>query len=467
MNIQLPTSNDEKDDDGKPKRTGTLWTASAHIITAVIGSGVLSLAWAMAQLGWIIGSISLILFSLITFYTSKLLADCYRNSDPVSGKRNSTYMSAVKSNLGKTQIWMCGVCQYAILCGTAVGYTITASISAASIHKSNCFHKKGHEADCSISYSIFMIAFGLIEVFFSQLPDFHNLSWLSVVAAIMSFTYSLIGIFLSLGQIVSGKGGTTTLAGTVIGVDVTSMEKMWHAFQALGNIAFAYSYSMVLLEIQDTLKCPPAENRVMKKATLIGVSTTTLFYMLCGCLGYAAFGNKAPGNMLTGFGFFEPFWLIDIGNLAIVIHLLGAYQVFSQPVFAIMEESAIRKWPALRLLTKETTVVRSTSFPIKISLFRLVWRTAFVVTSTVLAMMMPFFNDIMGLLGALGFWPLTVYFPIEMYMNQKKIRRLSGKGIVLQMLSLVCLLVSLAAAIGSTQGIVVNLGKYKPFQAKS
>ncbi|KAJ6900136.1 hypothetical protein NC652_026313 [Populus alba x Populus x berolinensis] len=35
------------DDDGRPKQTGTVWTASAHIITAVIGSGVLSLAWAI------------------------------------------------------------------------------------------------------------------------------------------------------------------------------------------------------------------------------------------------------------------------------------------------------------------------------------------------------------------------------------------------------------------------------------
>jgi hypothetical protein len=31
--------------------------------------------------------------------------------------------------------------------------------------------------------------------------------------------------------------------------------------------------------------------------------------------------------MLTGFGFFEPYWLIDIANVAVFIHLLGAYQV--------------------------------------------------------------------------------------------------------------------------------------------
>lgn len=65
----------------------------------------------------------------------------------------------------------------------------------------------------------------------------------------------------------------------------------------------------------------------MKRATCIGVSTTTMFYVLCGCVGYAAFGNDAPGNFLTGFGFYEPFWLIDLANVCIAVHLIGAYQV--------------------------------------------------------------------------------------------------------------------------------------------
>lgn len=75
-------------------------TASAHIITAVIGSGVLSLAWATAQLGWIAGPTVLFLFSFVTYYTSTLLASCYRSGNPVTGKRNYTYMDAVRANLG-------------------------------------------------------------------------------------------------------------------------------------------------------------------------------------------------------------------------------------------------------------------------------------------------------------------------------------------------------------------------------
>lgn len=79
---------------------GTVWTASAHIITAVIGSGVLSLAWAIAQLGWVAGPVVMILFSFVTYYTSILLSACYRSGDPVTGKRNYTYMDAIEANLG-------------------------------------------------------------------------------------------------------------------------------------------------------------------------------------------------------------------------------------------------------------------------------------------------------------------------------------------------------------------------------
>ncbi|KAK5842744.1 hypothetical protein PVK06_005132 [Gossypium arboreum] len=136
------------DDDGRPKRT------------AVIAAGVLSLAWATAQLGWIAGPVVMFMFSFITYYTSTLLAACYRSGDPLNGKRNYTYMDAVRSNLSKFQnpeifefalpkmglfqfqylyllcylsggfeVKICGWVQYLNLFGVAIGYTIASSIS--------------------------------------------------------------------------------------------------------------------------------------------------------------------------------------------------------------------------------------------------------------------------------------------------------------------------------------------------
>nr|GEV21518.1 probable amino acid permease 7 isoform X2 [Tanacetum cinerariifolium] len=61
----------------------------------------------------------------------------------------------------------------------------------------------------------------------------------------------------------------------------------------------------------------------MKKISTIAVIITACFYLLCGGSGYAAFGDLTPGNLLTGFGFYEPHWLVDFGNACIVLHLVG------------------------------------------------------------------------------------------------------------------------------------------------
>ncbi|KAK8698833.1 hypothetical protein V6N13_114939 [Hibiscus sabdariffa] len=40
------------------------------------------------------------------------------------------------------------------------------------------------------------------------------------------------------------------------------------------------------------------------------------------------------------------------------------------------------------------------------SAFRLLWQTAYVIMTTVVAMLLPFFSGVVGLLGATLFWPL-------------------------------------------------------------
>lgn len=73
----------------------------AHIITGVIGSGVLSLAWSMAQLGWIWGPLSMLFFAGVALASTFLLSNCYRSPDPDYGPiRIKSYIVAVQHNLG-------------------------------------------------------------------------------------------------------------------------------------------------------------------------------------------------------------------------------------------------------------------------------------------------------------------------------------------------------------------------------
>ncbi|KAG6541344.1 hypothetical protein Mapa_017287 [Marchantia paleacea] len=463
----IPVSSAELDDDGRPKRTGTFWTASAHAITACIGSGVLSLTWGVAQLGWIAGPLVNVSFAVITYFTSVLLVDSYRYMNPVSGRRLYTYMDTVKTYLGRKDTIVCGLVQYTNLFGVCIGYTITASTSMVAIKRAGCFHERGRHAECHVSNNLYMGIFGAAQIFFSQIPDFAQTWWLSVLAAIMSFSYSGIGLVLSLIKFFDEGHVRGTLSGWPVGTEkdeYTRAQKAWKSLSALGDIAFAYGFIIVLLNIQDTLKSPPPENKTMKKVALASNFTCSIFYLSVGCVGYAAFGNHAPGNLLTGFGFYEPFWLIDFANACIVVHLVGAYQIFAQPLFSFLEGLVLKRWPKKTFLNN----TRSVSIPvvgrIQLNIFHLVWRTIFVLLTTLFALLLPFFNSIMGLLGALAFFPLSVYFPIRIYMKRTNLQHSTCEWWFLCTLMVICLLVSIGAAIGSVAEILQDTRHYKPFK---
>jgi len=140
-------------------------------------------------------------------------------------------------------------------------------------------------------------------------------------------------------------------------------------------------------------------------------------------------------------------------------------QVLAQPLFRIIEMGANLVWPSSDFINKEyPTKIGSLTF--SFNLFRLIWRTIYVALATTIAMAMPFFNEFLALLGAIGFWPLIVFFPIQMHIQQKHIKRLSLKWCLLQLLSFVCFLVSVVAAVGSVRGISKNIKKYKLFMYK-
>ncbi|KAK3198976.1 hypothetical protein Dsin_022391 [Dipteronia sinensis] len=340
---------DELPVESSVNRTGNVWTAVAHIITGVVGSGVLSLAWSVAQLGWIAGHLAMLFLASITLTSSFLLCNCYRTPHPQHGPgRNRSYLEAVHMTLEN----------------------------------------------------------GFVQG-------------------------SLTGIRTS-----------------------SAVEKMWLVSQALGDIAFAYPYSLILIEIQDTLKSPPSEYQTMKKASTISIIVTTFFYLLCGGFCYAAFAEDTPGNLRTGFGFYEPYWLIDFANACIVIHLVGGYQVFSQPLYGNVERWISEKYPHIGFINNEFYLKLPLIPAFRLNLLRLCFRTVYVVCTTAIAMIFPYFNQVIGVIGGINFWPLTIYFPVEKYFKQRNIEAWTTKWVMLRIFTFGCFLVTMFALVGSIEGLI-------------
>ena len=74
-----------------------------------------------------------------------------------------------------------------------------------------------------------------------------------------------------------------------------------------------------------------------------------------------------------------------------VIHVLGSYQVYTMPVFDMIEHQMVKHG------------MRNDG------LVRVAYRSAYVVLIAFIACTIPFFGDLMGFVGALGTGPTTFW----------------------------------------------------------
>ena len=82
--------------------------------------------------------------------------------------------------------------------------------------------------------------------------------------------------------------------------------------------------------LQDTIRAPPSEEAQMRKSIFSSIVFISGLKLAIGCLGYSAFGQQVPVNILTKkgtVGFYNPDWLVDIANVCVVVRIMGSFQV--------------------------------------------------------------------------------------------------------------------------------------------
>ena len=192
---------------------------------------------------------------------------------------------------------------------------------------------------------------------------------------------------------------------------------VWNTINSVGSVLFAYSFAMILLEIEDTLadtrgkdgkKSPTGPVSSMKWAVNMSVGTMTGFYCAIAWSIFASLGYNQTGFVLDDYQGVAPNWTLYLAYAMVIVHLVPAYQVWSQPHFAMAEE-----WID-RAVFKEKV-------PFK--WVRLGYRVFYVCIITFLAVLLPFFNAILGFVGAMGFWPMTVFFPVWCWRKVYKPKR--------------------------------------------
>lgn len=373
--------------------------AAFHSICAVVGAGVLGLPYAFKYLGWFFGLTTLSVLFCVSLYTSYLLSELHEDGSV----RLNTYREIGQYVWGERRGWWAvAPVQFLLMAGLCVTYTVTAGQSVKGIVSSDC-----SGVDCQEGLAGYCMLFGILQLFLSQVPDFHGLWWVSLMGGVMSVGYCLIAVG---GSLASGGSGEESgaLAPSPSGdrsthaAEESTADVVFGVMNALGSVAFTFGGQAVVPEIQATLATPPRSPSSMMKA--VGVSYVLVFvlYYSVATTGYGAFGSSVEPDILLSIK--HPAWLVDVADLMVVFHVAAGYQVFAMPLFDVFE-GAVRS----RMSKRPRPVV-----------LRLVVRTLFVLAVTFIAILVPFFDDLMGLIASVGLMPITFILPPLLWISSRR-----------------------------------------------
>ncbi|CAK9860861.1 unnamed protein product [Sphagnum jensenii] len=427
-------------------RNAKWWYAAFHNVTAMVGAGVLGLPSAMQFLTWGPGVVVLVLSWVITLYTLWQMVEMH---EMVPGKRFDRYHELGQEAFGpKLGLWIVVPQQLVVQVGVDIVYMVTGGKSLQKFYHLVC------KGNCNLykHTSLWIVIFGSVHFFLSQLPNFNSISGISLAAAIMSLSYSTIA-----WAIPAHYGHTLPGTNTYIHPDYHLPYHhnvggyIFEVFNALGTVAFAYAGHNVVLEIQATIPSTPEKPSkiAMWRGVILAYIVVAACYFPVSLVGYWAYGNNSTlvsdGNILQFVNF--PVWLVATANLMVVVHVIGSYQIYAMPVFDQLE----------------TVLVKKLHFTPSI-LLRLVTRSVYVAVTIFVGVTFPFFGALLGFFGGFAFAPTTYFLPCIMWLCIYKPKPFSLSWLTNWTCIILGVLLMFTASIGGLQQIIVDAKTYKFYQ---
>jgi len=415
-----------------------------HSITAMVGAGVLGLPAALSHLGWAGGVLFLIFSIWVSWHTYKLLVYMHEVPDlgsPKGGiRRLDRYDQLAEYVFGKKR----GKAillpfQMAVLVGIAITYTVVGGDSLSAF---------AHAAGSHLPKWGFYLIFGGLQVLLSMLPSLHDARLISLLGALMSASYCLIAIVMS-ATVRPGPDINYSPAA----VQRTPLERVMGVFNAMTTVLFAYGGHNVALEIQATIpvggKHPDSSVPAMMRGVLWTFVATGLCYFGVSILGFHAFGTGVSDNVLMAFESGPHSWVVAMANMMVVVHVAAAYQVYTQPVFSLVEDRIRQARAGLEI-----------PVPVQFGL-----RIIYVLIITLAGMLIPFFGSLMGFVGAVAITPTTFLLPPLLWVMYKRPDRWSWDWTVNWSLVWITGAIGVLGAAGAVYSIAAAWSTFKIFAA--
>ncbi|XP_043715334.1 probable GABA transporter 2 [Telopea speciosissima] len=390
----FPAENGREDDAGVQfvlESKGKWWHAGYHLTTAIVGPTILALPYTFSGMGWTVGFFCLTVMGLVTFYSyylmSKVLDHCEKQ-----GRRHFRFRELAADVFGAGWIfYFVIIIQTAVNTGVAIG-TILLSGECIEIVYSSIF------PDGSLKLYEFIAMVTVLMIFLSQFPSFHSLRHINLISLLLCLGYTSLVVGACIHAGLSNNSPPKDYS-----LDPSESTRTFNAFTSISILAAIFGNG-ILPEIQATL-APPATGKMLKGLLMCYTVIFFTFYS-SSISGYWAFGNTVNSNILKSLlpdnaPALAPVWVIGLAVIFVLLQLFAIGLVYSQVAYEIME--------------KKSADVNQGMFSKRNLIPRLLLRSLYIIFCGIFAAMLPFFGDINGVVGSIGFIPLDFVLPMLLY----------------------------------------------------
>ncbi|KAF9932053.1 hypothetical protein BGZ67_004918 [Mortierella alpina] len=349
----------------------------ANLVCVVGGTGTLGMPRAVAQSGWL-GTSAILLALFMSAFTGQILIESLYLK---TTKRRPSYQDIARDTYGN------------------MGHRFTYGIVAVNLF------------GCAVLYII--LSATLIEAMVrdytsaSEPIHFYVIGCSLFVWTCLIFTKTMKEVAL-----LSVLGSFATFAVVCIAIGVSAEMALQLAARApvmhklvdwtklplsFATISFAYGGNVVYPHIEQSMRYP----RSWAKALWVALSICCVMYFAIAIAGYAAFGDDAKSPVLRNL----PRGALSVmANSFITLHVLLASPILLTSLAMMLEESIL-----LRLPHFATGSIRFQF------LKRAIPRTIIMFLVGLVSSVVPFFGDVMDLLGAMTTCLLVFVMPIMCY----------------------------------------------------
>jgi amino acid permease len=362
--------------------SGNFLTAYFNIVCVVAGTGTLGLPKAFAEGGWL-GILILLLAYAMSVYSGIVLIKCLYYKP---GHRLHDFKEIGVTAFGWAGYAVSSVLHMLNLFGCPALYLVLASNNMVAL-------LKDYPTTAAISYKVWTIIWGVFLVLPSLIM--RTLKEVTVVAAVGALC-TMIAVFV---VVIEAPMTRTSHPEVVIQHDTV----IWTGFPvALSTIAFSFGGNNTYPHVEHALK----KRHQWNYAVAAGLSTCTALYFMTAIPGYWSFGRDTQSPIYNS---------LPTGSIG---------QVLSMIVMTIHVILAIPIYTTSFSLEFEKFVNASDERMGKVGAWfaRAAIRSATMVILVILAAFIPFFDDFMGLIGALANCGLVFLLPILCYLKLTGVR---------------------------------------------